>query len=102
MANKYRYSKRRFLNDDKDMAGFILATVPYPEKQDDGSYSSGIYPTFTIGDCSDRVNLDFGYYDESEKTKVKNKLKLFRQIVNEFADALEAQMDDEKYQPKKK
>lgn len=69
------------------MTGLIVAIVPKKEDHD------CLYPTLTIADCSEKINLDFSYYEKREKNAAKTKLELFRSEINAFVDAALAEMD---------
>lgn len=94
MSEKYIYKKRTFLNSDASMTGFIIACVPDFERDKEGKIENGVYPTLTIADCSERISLDFSFYTKSEIKSVRKKMKLFRETVNEFMDALEKQLTE--------
>ena len=96
MPTKKIYQKRTFLNTDKTTSAFIIANV----ENDEVKYKSGQTDKYTsanldFNDCNRKVSIDF-YFDHKKKyakEKLK-KIQLLRRIVNEFADALEAQINE--------
>lgn len=96
-TRKYRYRKRVFLNQDQELSAFLIASVPIDK-------GFRCYPTLDISDCSNKISLDFSFYSPDDAKKTKKKIKLFRDIVNAFADALEAEIAEKEKQgvPKRK
>ena len=87
---KVVYQKRAFLNDDKSMSGFIIAYLEeflYHETETRDRISA--YPSLDIGDCSNKVSLDFSFYNTADLKRALKKLRLFRDVVDGFADAFE-------------
>lgn len=97
MPKKPVYQKRTFLNDNKTMSAFVIATVEKltveSQRNNKEKKFPSLYPQFDISDCSEKISLDFSFFGETEMKTVRKKIRLFRQIVNEFADALEGEMD---------
>lgn len=90
---KHSYRKRTFLNDDIEMSAFVIASVP-AFKMDDEEGSVFCYPTLDISDCSNKISLDFSFYQESQMKKAHKKLKKFQSVVQEFTECFEKQMEE--------
>jgi hypothetical protein len=93
----FRYQVRTFLNADKDLRAYVMAHV---RKSEVGEPYSNI--RLEIGDCARYINLDFDFdNDAADIKKIEKKIKLFRSIINDFADAVEAELEFMKAQPKR-
>jgi hypothetical protein len=95
---KYRYQKREFLNSDIDLRAYIIASVRESEPDD---HYSGI--ELEIADCNRHISLDFDFHNKAQSiNKAEKKIKLFRKIINDFADAVEAEIAAMRLRPRKK
>jgi len=95
---KYRYKVREFLNVDEDLRAYIIANVRESEKND--TYTN---IQLEIADCSRQINLDFDFSNKLESIeKIEKKINLFRQIMNDFADAVDAEIAAMKVKSSKK
>lgn len=90
-------NRREFLNEDKALSAFAITVLEKITVDEDGV---SCYPTFDISDCSNKVSLDFGFWQDNQINKVLKKAKLFKSIVNEFVDALEKEIEEYKALPK--
>lgn len=92
MANKKPkslYKKRVFLNDDLEMAGFVIAIIEeFITNKKGVPYS---YPTFTLSDCSNKIYLDFGFSDLQEMRRSLKKIRLLRGVIENFANHFESE-----------
>src|SRR4051812_16276937 len=93
MATKYAYKKRAFLNDSPELSAFIIATVEKFNRDDDGRRDVYAYPTLDIADCTNKVSLDFCFSGTRGMNTALKKVRLFKKIVDEFADAFEAEAE---------
>jgi hypothetical protein len=85
------FQYRDFLNQDMSMSAFIIASVEeFSKKQYKGSVSG--YPTLDIGDCSNKVSLDFCFFGEEGMKEKHAKAKKLREAVNGFCDAFDAEV----------
>lgn len=92
--SKTVYKKRAFLNDDKSMSGFIVAYLDkfsYDFKETRDIVSS--YPTLDIGDCSNKVCLDFSFYSPADLKRALKKLRLFTSTIVGFTEAFEKEVE---------
>jgi len=93
---KYRYQKRTFLNADEQLRAYIIA---YVRESGEGNNYTDIQ--LEIADCSRQINLDFDFDNDTQSIKrAEKKLNLFRTIINEFADAVQEELDYYKTKPK--
>lgn len=95
MNTKYRMKKRMFLNDDFDMPAFVIAVVEdTTDKQssnDEEFHYGGI--SLVLSDCSRQVSYDFCLYNKESRENSLNKIKRLAELVNEFRDALEKEIE---------
>jgi hypothetical protein len=89
---KILYKKRAFLNDDVSMSGFIIAVLEEFTHGRGAKASVSAWPEISIGDCSNKISLDFGFHNYQNMKKAAKKLKVFREAINGFADAFEAEV----------
>jgi hypothetical protein len=85
------YQRREFLNEDKEMSAFIIAKLSAFPTTQRGEVSS--YPILDIADCSEKISLDFSFYGKEQLTSCLKKLRLFKAVVTEFADAYEKEAE---------
>lgn len=99
MATK-SYVKRTFLNKDRTAKAFIIADAGKMRSHTyrDGSAASSLEATLCIGDCVRNVTLDFNIYDPKDKANVLHKARIFREVINNFLDTVEAEADKSTYQ----
>jgi hypothetical protein len=97
------FAKRTFLNDNPELSGFIIAVVEEFTHNSDGERVSG-YPVLDLGDCSNKISLDFSFYTPTQMKRSQKKIELLRSIINDFADAfnkeVERFVESEKTRPK--
>lgn len=73
------------------MSAFIIASV---EKFEHGHRKGQVssYPSIDIADCSNKVSIDFSFYNEKDMKVALKKAKLFQAVVNDFVAAFEAEI----------
>lgn len=76
------------------MSGFIIAHLPeFTYHDDDYRDRVSCYPTMDIGDCSEKISLDFSFYNPTQMKKALKKARLFREAVDGFVDAFESEVE---------
>ncbi len=92
------FQKRQFLNTDKKASGAIIASIEKETFKVKASKEPETYfnATLDLIDCNRKVTLDFcfGVADKKEIKEKLKKLQILRNTVNEFADALENQLNE--------
>lgn len=98
--SKVRYRKRVWLNKDKTKRAFVIAdsestriwngrTAAYPEMS----------ARLQIGDCIRNIELDFSISSPEEKRNVLFKAQMFREVINNFLDAVEVEAAKSDFKP---
>jgi hypothetical protein len=89
-----RYYRRRFLNQRGHHAGaYVLAdiSIDRPRRADEGA---AVDANLTIADCGRVATLDFYVHDAAGARNALHKMRILREIVDGFAEALEAAIED--------
>lgn len=94
-VKKYRFNTRTFLNADKNLRAYIIAYVR--ESRNDDYYTD---IQLEIADCNRQISLDFDFsHNKKSIVNAERKIKLFRSLINQFADAVEAELAFMKAKP---
>jgi hypothetical protein len=90
---KILYKKRAFLNDDISMSGFIIAVLEEFDVSTNrlGNTTVSSWSSIDMGDCSNKISIDFGFHNYQNLARALKKLRLFREAVDGFADAFEVE-----------
>lgn len=93
---KHRVRVREWLNPDGEGKAFIIARVDDRRGEPMKScLDNSVEASFSIGDCSRSIDLEFGVYWGYEAEGIIHKLakaRLLRDTVNQFVDAYEAEV----------
>ncbi len=90
---KYAYKKRTFLNEDPTMSAFVIASIEkYTVSKESGKVYS--YPMLDLADCSNKVSIDFCFYDEAGMERSLRKARKLQKVVNDFVEAMESEKDE--------
>ena len=93
-----RYYVRKFLNRRGYFAGaYILASVEHAPANATAGY--GIDTHMEITDCSRRIELDFPMWSKGDRANSLAKARLLAEVMDRFADALEAEIEDVAQRP---
>ena len=94
----YIYFKREFLNEDPSKTAAVSAVVPHIKRNIDSDfYVPGTvagFPSFSVSDCTATISLDYSYFGEEEGREAVRKARKLAQICQEFAEALERQVQE--------